>query len=336
MAKLSPQHSLIFDCDPGLDDAVALLMAMAIPDEIHLLGITTAVGNTALCHVQKNARQICELAGRSDVKVFAGCPRPLMGWTHYDEAQEEIDPQLAYVKEIHGETGLGGRALPEPCHPLEKTHAVNFIIDTLRTAPAPLTIVATGALTNLAVALMMAPDITAKMKSLIIMGGVRGIGNITPAAEYNFYVDPLAASLVFKADVEIVLSTLDVTRKVLANGAWLQEIRALGSTTACAIADIIESRPRGHYEPGMTESVLHDPTTIGYLLQPDIFSGRKAHVEICTTPGPYFGHSTMDWEGTFSEQEPNVYVLTDLNVSAFFALMTSLLARYPLESPLNV
>lgn len=322
---------LIIDCDPGLDDAVALLMAMALPEQIDLLGVTTAVGNTALRHVQNNARKICELAGRLDIKVFAGCPRPFMSWTHYDEAQEEMDPNFSYVKSLHGDTGMGGTPLPNPTHPLEEKDAVNFIIDTLREASHPLTIIATGALTNLGAAFVMAPDIVSKINKIIIMGGVRGIGNITPAAEHNFYVDPLAASIVFKAGVKIVLSTLDLTRKVLAHPGWLKEVRALGSTAAQAIADIIESRPKGHYEPGMSESVLHDPTTVGYLLKPDIFSGREAYVDICTTPGPNLGRSTVDWEGAFSGKPPQTFVLTDLDVPAFYALMTSLLARYPLK-----
>jgi purine nucleosidase len=333
--------TILFDCDPGLDDAVALLMAMAVPERICWLGITTAAGNTALIHIQENARKICELAGRTDIPVFAGCPRPLMSWTHYEEAPEgvtegapegisggtpETDQNFAYVKTIHGNTGLGGQALPTPQLPLQKEHAVFFIVRALRARLEPVTLIATGSLTNIAMALVIAPDLVSKIDRLILMGGAGSIGNITPAAEHNFYVDPHAASIVFKAGIPLVMSHLDVTRKILAHVGLLQRIRALGSPTACAIADIIESRPKGHYEPGMTEGVLHDPTTVGYLLRPELFEAEKAFVWIETAPGPNLGHSSIDWGGTTAPC--NAVVLKDVDVSAFEQLMLDLLARY--------
>ncbi|MGL4426868.1 MAG: nucleoside hydrolase [Alphaproteobacteria bacterium] len=327
MLKEERIETILFDCDPGLDDAVALLMAMAVPEKIRWLGITTAVGNTALSHIQENARKICELAGRLDIPVFAGCPRPLMSWTHYEEAAgAEVDENFSYVKKIHGDTGLGGGVLAAPQLPLQQEHAAFYIVRALREVLEPITLVATGALVNVAMALIIAPEVASKIERIILMGGSGSIGNITPASEYNFYVDPHAASIVFNAGIPIVMSNLDVTRKILAHADLLRRIRALGSSTACVIADIIESRPKGHYEPGMTEGVLHDATTIGYLLHPELFEAEEAFVYIETASGPNLGHSSIDWGGTTAPC--NALVLKNVNVPAFEALMLDLLGRY--------
>lgn len=321
-----PTHTILFDCDPGIDDAVALLMAMTVP-EITWLGITTAAGNTNLTHIQYNARRICELGGRPDIPVFAGCPRPLMSWTHYEGAPGATDKAFDYVKAIHGNTGLGDVALPAPSIELQPQHAVFYMVEALRNAKTPVTILATGALTNLAMALIIAPDIKPRVEKLILMGGSDGIGNITPAAEHNFFVDPHAAAIVFQSGIPIVMSHLGVTRKILAHKDLLKRIRDLNAPVAATLAAIIQSRPEGHFEPGMQEGVLHDPTVVGYLLKPDLFQAQEAFVSISTDPGPTLGHCAIDWGGKTAPC--NALVLKDVQVAAFEDLMLSLLARYP-------
>lgn len=318
----TPPFRVIFDCDPGLDDAVALFMALASP-RVTLLGITTVVGNTSLAHIQRNARYLCELTSRSDVKVFAGCPRPLLSWTHYDHARTSI--AFDYVQHIHGESGLGSIAFPDPQHPLETQHAVTFLVDTLRSTTDPITLLATGPLTNIATALIMAPDIRSKIERLIIMGGSGSHGNTTPAAEHNFFVDPHAASLVFDAGIPIVLSGLDLTRRLTVTSDFLDSLRSLGAPAVNTLVDIIESRPQAHFEPGLERNVLHDPTVVGFLLAPELFKGRPAHVEIETNAGSCLGRSTIDF---FLRKAPNAFVLEEVEVDTFYAYILSLLKRY--------
>lgn len=313
---------IIFDCDPGIDDAVALLMAMASP-AIQLLGISTVVGNTSLSKIQRNARYLCELAGRADVPVFAGCPRPLMSWTHYDDPR--TSEAFSYVAHIHGATGLGNHPLTEPHHPLQLVHAVSFLIETLSKVSEKITLLATGPLTNIAAALIQAPEIRRNLERIILMGGVRGVGNITPSAEHNFFVDPHAASIVFDAGVPVVMSGLDLTRQVPVTPELMERLRSQKTQVSQALVEIIESRPSNHFEPGMTVSVLHDPTVVVYLLRPDLFKGREAYVSIDTNAGASMGRSNV----YFSSSEPsNAFVLEEVNLEGFYDVMLDLLSSY--------
>ena len=310
---------IIFDSDPGIDDAVALLMAFASP-EINLLGLTTVVGNAPLSQITRNALQVRELGESGHVPLFQGCPRPLLSWTHYDPTQTSA--QFDYVKKIHGEQGLGGSTLPPPTLEASDEHAVSFLMRSLRDAPEPITLLCTGPLTNLAIALIMAPDIRKNIERVLVMGGSRSRGNITETAEHNFFVDPHAAFVVFNSDLPIVLSTLDLTRKVAVTEDLLNRMRTSSFSVPRQVVDIIESRPQAHYEPGMTTNVLHDPTVVAYLLAPDLFQTCKATVQIVSEKGPDLGRSliSLDTEGS-------VTLLTDIHLEGFHTLMIDLLER---------
>ncbi|WP_213685282.1 nucleoside hydrolase [Roseicyclus sp.] len=307
---------IIIDTDPGQDDAVAILLALASPDEIAVLGITTVAGNVPLALTEKNARIICELAGRPDIAVFAGCDRPL------------VQP-LVTAEHVHGKTGLDGIALPDPTMPLQDRHAVDFIIDTLRAeAPGSVTLCPLGPLTNIATAFTHAPDIMARVNKIVLMGGAYfEVGNITPAAEFNIYVDPEAAEIVFQSGVPLVVMPLDVTHKVLTTRPRIDAIRAIGSPVAHAVAswtDFFERFDMAKY--GAEGAPLHDPCVIAYLLAPALFTGRHINVEIETTSALTRGMTVADWWGV-TKRPKNAIFMGDVDAAGFYALLTQRLAR---------
>lgn len=307
---------IIIDTDPGQDDAVAILLALACPDEIEVLGITAVAGNVPLALTQKNARIICELAGRPDVPVFAGCARPM------------VQP-LVTAEHVHGKTGLDGIALPDPTMPLQDTHAVDFIIETLRNEPAEtVTLCPLGPLTNIATAFARAPDIIPRLQQIVLMGGAYfEVGNITPAAEFNIYVDPEAADIVFKSGVKLTVMPLDVTHKVLTTRPRIEAIRAIGSPVAHAVAqwtDFFERFDMAKY--GHDGAPLHDPCVIAYLLAPDLFSGRHINVEIETGSPLTRGMTVADWWGVTTRPK-NATFMGDVDAAGFYDLLTARLAR---------
>ena len=307
---------IIIDTDPGQDDAVAILLALASPDEIAVLGITTVAGNVPLALTEKNARIICELAGRPDIAVFAGCDRPL------------VQP-LVTAEHVHGKTGLDGIALPDPTMPLQAAHAVDFIIDTLRAEPSgSVTLCPLGPLTNIATAFTRAPDIMARVKEIVLMGGAYfEVGNITPAAEFNIYVDPEAAEIVFQSGVPLVVLPLDVTHKVLTTRPRIDAIRAIGSPVAHAVAswtDFFERFDMAKY--GAEGAPLHDPCVIAYLLAPGLFTGRHINVEIETTSPLTRGMTVADWWGV-TKRPKNAMFMGDVDAAGFYDLLTGRLAR---------
>ena len=307
---------IIIDTDPGQDDAVAILLALASPDEIDVLGITAVAGNVPLALTEKNVRIICELAGRPDIRVFAGCDRPL------------VQP-LVTAEHVHGKTGLDGIALPDPTMPLQARHAVDFIIDTLRDhPPGTVTLCPLGPLTNIATAFTRAPDIVARVKEIVLMGGAYfAVGNITPAAEFNIYVDPEAADIVFKSGVLLTVMPLDVTHKVLTTRPRIDAIRAIGSPVALAVAswtDFFERFDMAKY--GAEGAPLHDPCVIAYLLAPELFSGRHVNVEIETTSPLTRGMTVADWWGV-TKRPKNATFMGDVDAAGFYDLLTRRLAR---------
>ena len=307
---------IIIDTDPGQDDAVAILLALASPDEIAVLGITAVAGNVPLALTEKNARIICELAGRPDIAVFAGCDRPL------------VQP-LVTAEHVHGKTGLDGIALPDPTMPLQAAHAVDFIIDTLRAEPSgSVTLCPLGPLTNIATAFTRAPDIMARVKEIVLMGGAYfEVGNITPAAEFNIYVDPEAAEIVFQSGVPLVVMPLDVTHKVLTTRPRIDAIRAIGSPVAHAVAswtDFFERFDMAKY--GAEGAPLHDPCVIAYLLAPGLFTGRHINVEIETTSPLTRGMTVADWWGV-TKRPKNAMFMGDVDAAGFYDLLTERLAR---------
>ena len=310
-------QSLIIDTDPGQDDAVAILLALASP-EIHLLGITAVAGNVPLALTEVNVRKVCDLAGRTDMPVFAGLDRPL------------VRP-LITAEHVHGKTGLDGPDLPDPQTPLQDQHAVDFMIETLRREPAgSVTIAPVGPLSNVAMAMQMAPDIIPRIKQIVLMGGAYfEVGNITPAAEFNIHVDPHAATVVFSSGVPITMMPLDVTHKALTSTNRVDALRDIGNRTGAAIADMLVFFERfDEAKYGSDGAPLHDPCTIAWMIAPDMFTGRHCNVEIETSSELTMGMTVIDW-WRVTDRQPNALVIGDLDADRFFALITERLARLP-------
>ena len=308
-------RKIIIDTDPGQDDAVALLLALASP-ELEVLGITCVAGNVPLALTTKNARIVCELAGRRDVKVFAGCDRPLLR-------------PLVTAEYVHGKTGLDGIALPDPTMPLQDLHAVDFIIETLRAeAPGSVTLCPLGPLTNIATAFRRAPEIISKVEQIVLMGGAYfEVGNTTPAAEFNIYVDPQAAEIVFKSGAPLVVVPLDASHKALTTRSRIEAFRALNTPVGAAVAswtDFFERFDMAKY--GSDGAPLHDPCVIAWLLRPDLFEGRFINVEIETHSELTMGMTVADW-WRVTKREPNALFLRDIKAEGFYSLLTERLAR---------
>lgn len=309
-------RKIIIDTDPGQDDAVAILLALASPDEIDVLGITAVAGNVPLALTQKNARIVCELAGKPETKVFAGCDHPLVH-------------KLVTAEHVHGKTGLNGPTLPDPTMPLQDEHAVDFIIETLRSEPAnSVTLCPLGPLTNIAMAIRKAPDIAIKIQEIVLMGGAYfEVGNITPSAEFNIYVDPEAAAVVFGSGAPIVVVPLDVTHKALVTSARNNAFRAIGSKVGVAVAEMTDFFERFDKEKyGSDGAPLHDPCVTAYLIKPELFSGRLINVEIETTSNLTRGMTVADWWGV-TDRPRNALFIGDLDADGFFDLLTERLAR---------
>ncbi|SPH18356.1 Pyrimidine-specific ribonucleoside hydrolase RihA [Defluviimonas aquaemixtae] len=311
---MSPRK-IIIDTDPGQDDAVAILLALASP-ELEVLGITCVAGNVPLPLTSKNARIVCELAGRDDVRVFSGCEAPLTR-------------QLVTAEHVHGKTGLDGIDLPDPVMPLQDAHAVDFLIETLRAEPSgSVTLCPIGPLTNIATAFRHAPDIVGRVAEIVLMGGAYfEVGNVTPAAEFNIYVDPEAADIVFRSGLPIVVMPLDVTHKVLTTRARVEAFRGLGTKVGHSVAswtDFFERFDMAKY--GSEGAPLHDPCTIAYLLKPDLFSGRHINVEIETEGRFTTGMTVADW-WRVSGRAANAMFMGDVDAEGFYTLLTERIGR---------
>ncbi|UWR41080.1 nucleoside hydrolase [Phaeobacter inhibens] len=309
-------RKIIIDTDPGQDDAVAILLALASPQEIDLLGITCVAGNVPLALTQTNARRVCEVAGRPDVAVHAGCDAPLQR-------------PLITAEHVHGKTGLDGPELWDPTMPLAAAHGVDFIIDSLRReAPGTVTLCPLGPLTNIAAAFQKAPDIVDRVQEIVLMGGAYfEVGNITPAAEFNIYVDPEAAAAVLTSGVPVTMMPLDVTHKALATRARVEKIRALDTKVARFTAEMLDFFERFDVEKyGSEGGPLHDPCVIAYLIRPELFSGRKINVVVETTSELTLGMTVADWWGV-TDRPANAQFMGDLDADGFFDLITTRLAR---------
>ncbi|MGO2450065.1 nucleoside hydrolase [Pseudomonas taetrolens] len=307
---------LIIDTDPGADDVVALLLAFASPEELNVRAITTVAGNVRLDKTSRNARLAREWGGSEDIPVYAGAPRPLIRTP-------------IYAENIHGEEGVTGVPVHEPAKGLEQTHAVNYLIDTLRSVkPGSVTIAMLGPQTNLALALIQAPDIKQGIKEVVVMGGAHfNGGNITPVAEFNLYADPHAADVVLKSGVKLVYIPLDVTHKILTSEERLKHIAALGNTAGKLVSDILNGYVKADMEHyGLPGGPVHDAGVIAYLLKPSLFTGREINMVVDTREGPTFGQTIADWYGTL--KQPNtVFWVEDGDAQGFFDLLTARLSR---------
>ena len=306
--------NLLIDCDPGVDDAIALLLAFG-STELNLLGITTVGGNVPLVHTQTNARKICELARVVDMPVAAGCGRPL------------VRSRVTTAEYVHGETGLGQMIFPAPTIPLHAQHGVDFLINTLLNSSEPMAIATLGPLTNLAVALVKTPDIALKIHSLTVMGGAITHGNITPSAEFNLYCDPHAAQVVFEAGLPLTMIGLDVTHQAIATPKRLAKIRSIGDPIGTTVAQLLAHYSQHDIQQyGFEGAPLHDPCVLAYLLNPDLFQSRRCFVEIETQSDSSLGRSIVDWHGV-SRKPPNVNVVSDIDSNGFYDLLCDRLER---------
>jgi purine nucleosidase len=314
---MSKPLPIIIDTDPGQDDAVAILLALASP-ELEVLGITAVAGNVPLALTEKNARKICELAGRSDVKVHAGAIRPMVR-------------NLVTAEEVHGKTGLDGPVLPEPAMALQDRHAVDYLVETLMARPAgTITLCTLGPLTNIGLALVREPRIASRIKQIVAMGGgyFEG-GNVTPSAEFNIYVDPHAARLVFEAGIPLTLIPLDCTHQALTTAKRVEAFRAMNNKSGPATAamlDFFERFDENKY--GTDGGPLHDPCVIAWLLQPELFEGKLVNVSVECESELTMGMTVVDW-WRVTKRAPNATVVRNINAEGFFKLLTERISRLP-------
>ncbi|MGG7517337.1 nucleoside hydrolase [Allorhizobium undicola] len=313
---MAQPRKIIIDTDPGQDDAAAIMLALASPQELEVLGLTVVAGNVPLSMTSRNARIVCELAGRPDLPVYEGALKPLER------------PQVT-AEHVHGKTGLDGAVVDEPVMTVSDQHAVDFIIDTVRREePGTVTLCTLGPQTNIALALQKAPDIAPRLREIVMMGGgfFEG-GNITPAAEFNVYVDPQATKIVFASGVPIVMMPLDVTHQLLTTRDRVARIAAIGTRPAQVMVEWLQFFERFDIEKyGSDGGPLHDPTVIAYLLQPALFSGRHCNVEIETVSDLTVGMTVVDW-WKVTGRAPNAMVMRNVDADGFFALLTERLAR---------
>ena len=309
-------RKIIIDTDPGQDDAVALLLALASPEELDVLAITAVAGNVPLPLTTVNALKMVELAGRTEVPVYAGCDRPLMR-------------PLITAEYVHGRTGLDGAELPDPVSALGSGHAVDRIIElVLEHDPGSITLCPLGPLTNVATALERAPEIAARIGEIVLMGGgfFEG-GNTTPAAEFNVYVDPQAADIVFRSGIAITVMPLDVTHRALILPRHLARFAAMGTAVGTAVHGLLAFYERYDVEKyGLEGGPLHDPCVIAYLLQPDLFTGKQVNVTVETESELTMGMTVADWWG-MSRRPKNARWIRTVDAQGFFDLLVERLSR---------
>lgn len=311
-------RQIVIDTDPGLDDAVAILLALAASDELEVLGVVAVAGNLPLPQTARNARRVCELAGRRNVPVYAGCARPLLR-------------PPATAERVHAETDGERLLLPEPTMPLQAQHGVDFLIETLRAAdPGKVTLCALGPLTDIAIALVKAPEIAGNIGELVVMGGACfELGNVTPAAEFNIHIDPHAAAIVSDAGIPVTMIPLDVTHQLLSTPARLAALRGLGNRCGAAVAGLLSAFEENRRAKGASLPLaLHDPAVIAYLLRPTLYDGRHVNVVIETESPLTIGTTVVDWWGV-TGRAPNVRFMNAVDADGFYHLLTEKLARLP-------
>ena len=312
------KKKIIIDTDPGQDDAVAILLALASPEELEVLGVVAVAGNVGLANNSRNALKVVELSGRTDIPVYAGCARPLRR-------------PLVTAEHVHGDTGLNGPDLPEPAIALQDQHGVDFIIETLLAhEPGTVTLCTLGPLTNVAMALNKAPQIASRIAEIVMMGGAYfEVGNITPAAEFNIYVDPEAADVVMRCGAPITILPLDVTHQIQSTRPRIDALRALGNRSGAAVADMLTFSESFDLEKyGWEGAPLHDPCVTAYLLKPELFEGRLCNVTIETASELTVGMTVADyWHVT--DRPRNATFMRNGDAEGFYALLTERLARLP-------
>jgi purine nucleosidase len=308
-------HKLIIDCDPGVDDAVALLLALSARDALDIVAITAVSGNVGLDLTARNACIVRDIAGRADVPVHAGCAQPLL-----------VEAGLA--EEFHGPSGLGDLPIAQPKAPVADEHAVDAIIRHARAAaPGELSIAVTGPCTNVATAFLRDPEIATRFAHIVIMGGAKHEGgNVTASAEFNIWADPHAADVVLQRGANIVLLGLDVTHGLRATPARIAALEALGNARATAAAQLLRFSTAAEDRFGVGGGApLHDPATIAWLLAPELFAGRPAQIGVEVASPLTRGHTAVEQRGR-PGFTPNALWIESADADAVFALLTERLA----------
>ena len=304
-------RKIIVDCDPGQDDAVAILLAHGSP-EIELAAITTVAGNQTLDKTTLNARRVATLGGIRGVPIAAGCPAPLLR-------------ELVTAGEIHGETGLDGAVWPEPDVPLAPDHAVDLIVDMVMASPGEITLVPVGPLTNIALAVRREPRIAERVREVVLMGGSVTRGNVTPAAEFNIFVDPEAAAIVFGAGWPLTMIGLDLTHQAEAVPAVMERFRGLGTAPATTVADALAFYEARYRAEGRNRSVpVHDPCAVARVMSPELVRCVDARVEVETRGRWTAGMTVADFK---PERPFNAKVAMKLDVDGFWDLVIDAMER---------
>ena len=310
MLPMRDPHPIVIDCDPGIDDALALLLAAASP-ELRLLAVTCVAGNRPVAITAANACRILDAAGRSDVPVYAGSARPIA----------QVQPRCNLV---HGEDGLGGVSLAGQREPVAG-HAVDQL-DALLMAHAPdsVTVVAMGPLTNLALAEIRRPGLLRRARAVVVMGGAAFCpGNVRPTAEFNFYADPVAAHVVLAAGAALTLFGLDVTSKAVMSPEWIASFAALGTRCGAATHGMLKAY-------AALDPLLHDACPVAYLLQPELFAGQHCAVSVDWREGPTEGQ-LLAWPSEHADKPfaANAEVVTELDCARLLTLVRERIARLP-------
>lgn len=302
-------EKIIIDCDPGVDDAVALMLAFSAPERLQVLGITTVAGNLPLPQVTENALRVLKFLQVEQVDVYAGCSRAIF-------------PGPPLYSSVHGDDGLGNSSLAAASRQTATQHAVDFIIDAVQAMPGEITLCMLGPMTNLALALIKTPEIAGSLKQVVAMGGALFCpGNITPAAEFNIACDPHAAQVVLSSGVPLTLYGLDVTRQALITPERLATLRQSGSRQAEVAAEMLTAYGAG-------DPCLHDPCVIAGLLEPDGFTLLPARVVVDCQQGINYGR-TVAWSGAkyLADSQPNLRAATAVDDNKLFQLLTSALSH---------
>ncbi|EKB15671.1 pyrimidine-specific ribonucleoside hydrolase RihA [Aeromonas veronii] len=306
---------VILDCDPGHDDAIALILALASP-ELNVLAVTTSAGNQTPDKTLNNALRILTLLGRDDIPVAAGAPKPL--------ARE-----LIIADNVHGESGLDGPKLPDPAFAPQAMTGIELMARCLRESPELVTLVPTGPLTNIALLLAAHPELKPRIARIVLMGGAAGAGNWTPAAEFNIYVDPEAADMVFKSGIPITMCGLDVTHEAQVMDEDIERVRAITNPVAQCVAGLLDFFMIYHRDPkwGFAGAPLHDPCTIAWLLAPELFHGVECRVDIETRGEHTVGMTVVDRYG-LTGKPANALVLLGLDRPGFIDLLVTRLRAF--------
>jgi inosine-uridine nucleoside N-ribohydrolase len=297
---------IIIDCDPGHDDAIALLLAVASP-EVELIGVTTVAGNTTIDKTTSNALRVLELAGRADIPVYRGAERPFI-------RKQDV------AVHVHGESGLDGPDLPQPTTREQELHAVDYLAQEIRAREGKVTLIPTGPLTNIGLLFALHPDV--RPERIVIMGGAIGEGNRTPAAEFNIWADPEAAQRVFLEGLDTTMVGLDVTHRALITDAHTERMRGAGRVGA-VVAELMDFYARFHKSryPDLDGSPMHDPVCVAHVIDPTLMTVLDAFIEIDCSGGPSWGRTNVDWRGREHFGPPNAKVGVDIDGERFAELI---------------